>query len=342
MTRPPRRLTRIALFTAGVVMMGYGAAVALTGVQTIGHFGFSFEDGPELLDQLLFQATVPMALWFGGGAFMGYFGSRLYNRSRRYGLRLAADIEAIDTRPPILYLRSFADDAQTEQPAKFNISFIPLWGMRTHEESLVDILSSAGPVIAVGRPGEELPEIGAARFYVEADQWHRRVAEEIERASFVVLRPQVTEGLIWESEHLVQSVQPAKLLILVTKSDAYEAFARRGASFPRGLPPESFGIGPGILRGDPSCDINGLVCFEADWTARFLDIKSLWSARRALRRAFGSLCKTAGIEGVRDPFSARVRRFAARAAAIVLALALGGPLAYSMYQFDDVIYHRLN
>jgi hypothetical protein len=40
----------------------------------------------------------------------------------------------------------------------------------TQEEQLVEALKPAGPVVAVGRPGERLPPVGARRIYLVDDE----------------------------------------------------------------------------------------------------------------------------------------------------------------------------
>ena len=50
-----------------------------------------------------------------------------------------------------------------------------LISVRTPEQELADILEHVGPVVAVGKPGEPLPELGAARLYVSHDEWQGKV-----------------------------------------------------------------------------------------------------------------------------------------------------------------------
>jgi hypothetical protein len=73
-------------------------------------------------------------------------------------------IELIKTNPraPVLYLRSFNDDASVDYTGSVN----PLGPRRTVEMRLAKALMSVGPVISIGHPGERLPELGANRFYV--------------------------------------------------------------------------------------------------------------------------------------------------------------------------------
>ena len=70
----------------------------------------------------------------------------------------ALRVPIYDSRPHVLYLRSFQTDAST--PFKVLAS-----GFTTEEEQLADVLRPLGEMVAIGRPGESLPTPGAARTY---------------------------------------------------------------------------------------------------------------------------------------------------------------------------------
>lgn len=71
-------------------------------------------------------------------------------------------------------------------------------GMQTEEEQLAEVMDQVGPFLAVGKPGESLPEVGAARIYVGDDEWQHRVSELMSQARLVVLRAGETANLWWE------------------------------------------------------------------------------------------------------------------------------------------------
>src|SRR5581483_254168 len=131
----------------------------------------------------------------------------LSRRARRHLALSAAERQALDPRPPVLYLRSFAADEQTAQETE---SF----GGKTEEELTADFFGAFGPVVAIGRPGERLPENGASRLYVEDARWQQVVAEYMARSALVILRLGTTLGFWWELERSTKTLDPTKLVIL--------------------------------------------------------------------------------------------------------------------------------
>ena len=68
---------------------------------------------------------------------------------------------------PIFYLRSFALDEEVGRPSILEL-FLNAQPANP-EQTMTKALGRCGPVIAIGRPGEKLPALGAARFYVAQD-----------------------------------------------------------------------------------------------------------------------------------------------------------------------------
>ena len=98
---------------------------------------------------------------------------KLIQLGRRLQVPTADEVLARDARPPVLYLRSFRDDDATH-------AVFERWLLRLNyrsEEELAATFAEVGPLVAVGRPGEVLPHLGAARFYFRDDEWKDRVAE---------------------------------------------------------------------------------------------------------------------------------------------------------------------
>lgn len=80
-----------------------------------------------------------------------------------------------------------------------------MFGSRV-EECIVDDLQQLGSVVAIGRPGETLPELGASRLYARDDEWQSRVLEMLHRASAVVLVAGDSQGVKWELREVLSSV----------------------------------------------------------------------------------------------------------------------------------------
>jgi len=102
----------------------------------------------------------------------------------------------------------------------------------SHEQVLTNKLAAVGPVIAIGRPGEKLSTLGAARLYIGDDEWQETVSELVDRAVLIVLRIGGTGGLFWEVERLAHKVDPKRVLFYeprafsVNVEDAYESFKK--------------------------------------------------------------------------------------------------------------------
>jgi hypothetical protein len=198
-------------------------------------------------------------LWF---FFSFIIGSILIWR-RRLLLKSASKALSEDQRPPILYLRSFQDDDITSRPIRE--SALPF--SFTEEEYLVEMLNDFGPCIAIGQPGEKLPDLGAARIYVADDQWQEKVRELLVSSRLVVLRAGKTKNFLWEVEQSIKSVNPRNIIILIPRMKNVYSWFRKLAnrSFPRALP-ETIGE-PSLFSGIAS--LHGYIYFDEDWTPHF-------------------------------------------------------------------------
>lgn len=153
---------------------------------------------------------------------------------------------------PVVYLRSFADDSRAGRR----------YGALTEEEQLGKALAWIGPLLAIGRPGEELPYVGAQRIYVANEEWQGRITELLNHARLVVLRTGSTEGFEWELERALTSLPPDRLLLVVddtTEWRATLAAIARHAGHP---------LRRARLRGWPIGGVRGLVMFGPNWAPR--------------------------------------------------------------------------
>jgi hypothetical protein len=169
---------------------------------------------PQLLHLIGRRVTRPL---FEAAARAAY-------KSRRYRSVDAGALLAADSRPPILVLRSFADD-ERQMLTSDDVHWIGKSG-KTFEEILTARLQSFGPVIAIGRPGELIPSAGAAREYVGDADWRGRVHELIRAAAAIVVIAGKTNNLMWELQTIEGAGATAKTLIVVPADSKAEAADR--------------------------------------------------------------------------------------------------------------------
>jgi hypothetical protein len=145
-------------------------------------------------------------------------GGRGLRASREY-LRVSIEqAQATDPRPPVLFLRSFRDDAVALSPPKSGVAF-RLFNYAERNKSLDELLleegTSLGPVVALGNPTDALPPYGAARGYFQDSDWQKMVAQLIEQAIAIVICVDDTESLWWEIKFVVEHQYLEKTLILL-------------------------------------------------------------------------------------------------------------------------------
>jgi hypothetical protein len=156
-------------------------------------------------------------------------GFTVAKRGERLLLPDAETLRRIDPRPPILYLRSFADE---EMVARMFSSFGIRRDIRestTFEEFAIRVIGKYGPVIALGRPEEDLPPFGAAREYVAGHEWRAAFGRLVHEARRVVLVLGVTEGLKTEIQLIVRERLGKKLVVLIPPLSINEKQRRWGA-----------------------------------------------------------------------------------------------------------------
>ncbi len=142
--------------------------------------------------------------------------------------------------------------------------------VNTEEEQLTEVLSEIGPFIAIGRPGERLPTIGASRMYVTDAEWRARVLELMSAARLVTIRAGSTQGIWWEIETAVRTLQPEKLVFLLPYTKAqYEVFRQKAESYLPCRLPEY--ISPEIAIGS----LRGILYFGPGWKPHYGAIKKL-------------------------------------------------------------------
>lgn len=86
---------------------------------------------------------------------------------------------------------------------------------RPLEVPLVAAFREVYPVVTLGRPGERLPALGAARLYLNDDGWRRRVEELIASARLVIVVAGASPGLLWEVQAILQAEALRKTVLYV-------------------------------------------------------------------------------------------------------------------------------
>jgi len=279
---------------------------------------------------------IVMALAAYGLALIGW---RLWRRSRQHEA-LDADVAmALDPRPPVLYLRSFRDDGVSlaaQQGGAWRRRLMTALQLPAPEEQMARILSRIGPLVAIGKPGEALPELGAARLYVAHDRWQHKVSELMQRAALVVVRVGTSPGVLWEIEQALQHLRRQRLVLVVLGDTAIapELIARLapvlGGQLDQALPqPAPQGLQLLRWRRQPR-RLGGLVCFDAAGQAAAIAVHQhsvpLWKAfslgallgsRKPMELAWQQVFERT------LPIQPQGQRHASRALAVVLALWLG-------------------
>jgi hypothetical protein len=83
------------------------------------------------------------------------------------------------------------------------------------EESIADQLRPFGPLVAIGKPGETLPQLGASRNYYSGSEWQAAALELMREAVLIVVIAGLSPGLRWELEALAHAGHQSKLLVLM-------------------------------------------------------------------------------------------------------------------------------
>lgn len=226
----------------GIGIYGLVAAIALYFVELL--------RSRSRLPLIIFPVLLAFAI------LLTFIALRSLGRAKRFEASTGERVLVEDRRPPVVYLRSFKDDARAA-----NRVGMASFRVNTEEGELADLVKHIGPLVAIGQPGEELPFFGAARVYVGQDEWQKRVRQLLSNAPMVILRAGSTAGLGWEVEQCASHVMPQRLVVLVPlKRSDYEEFQGKVQGFFPCRLPEYKGrwLGATTLRA--------VLYFDDDWT----------------------------------------------------------------------------
>jgi hypothetical protein len=83
------------------------------------------------------------------------------------------------------------------------------------EESIADRFRPFGPLVAIGKPGEALPQLGASRNYYSDAEWQAAALGLMRDSLLIVVIAGVSPGLRWELEAIARAGHQSKLLVLM-------------------------------------------------------------------------------------------------------------------------------
>jgi len=213
-----------------------------------------------------------------------------------------------DTRPPVLYLRSFKDDEKIARA----IAFYSI------EQEMKVALFEIGPFIAMAEPDKPGPiDPGAARLRLHDDAWQQEVGKEMSRAAFVIMRCGQSHGFWWELSEAPKRVKPERLVLLLPAEDEqlYEQVRERSRQWlPCELPEYKPGKWPFSARG-------AIVYFEPDWTPHLLKLKTVW-LRQTFWNVFSAVLKI-GLRPVYEQLGVEWKRPPVQPLQILYWLVLG-------------------
>jgi len=132
-------------------------------------------------------------------------------RIRRNYTLPADKVLSLDTRQPVLFLRSFVAD------------YARLWGKgvvgklrrRSIDEAIAPLAMAIGPFVAIANPDSKLPQLGAAKTYYTNDTWQGAIVGWVATAQMIVMVAGRTEGTEWELGHIFENKADSKLVVII-------------------------------------------------------------------------------------------------------------------------------
>jgi hypothetical protein len=225
-----------------------------------------------------------------------YWGAKAVSLARRASTPIAQKVNSGDQRRPVLFLRRFCADSKTSV-IRTGKELSSIWfNTRTEEELIAEVMNEVGVCVAVGRPGERMPQLGFSRIYVSDDKWQDTVLEQMRLAQLVILmaassseRLDAGAGFLWELQNAVELVRPERLLFLIPADRDDERYLRQIAQplLPRPLPDVP---AESIF---PARSFRAVLYFTPDWTPCYARPGTATHFRRTLGQAITPTLKLA-------------------------------------------------
>ncbi|CAN0505465.1 unnamed protein product, partial [Phaeothamnion confervicola] len=102
------------------------------------------------------------------------------------------------------------------------------------EEVISQFIGGVGPFVAIGKPGEPLPQLGAARAYLPDDGWQEVVLRWMNESRAILMVAGLTKWVDWELQQVVLHGYTSKLIVLFPP-DSVENQILRTSKFAAGL-----------------------------------------------------------------------------------------------------------
>jgi hypothetical protein len=133
------------------------------------------------------------------GVFL-YRAATALRLSKRINSEGALEALGNDPRRPIIYLRPFALDGV--------VSWWDPDNKNSKEQIIAQQWSEKGPFIAIGKPGEIAPELGAARLYISDLRWKEVASIMLSEAQVILFRPASMSYLSGSEWEFLQCLDP--------------------------------------------------------------------------------------------------------------------------------------
>ena len=275
-----RRIRAVSLMTVALVMVLFGFQMLMVNALSSQQPQVTANGSP---------LAAQVFLWLGIALVAS--GTVAYRYARRLGSIEARQLMIRDTRPPVLYLRSFGDDDLKLWTGalgrRFFIERFAPDRFDTFEEVLVRHLSLFGPVIALNPPGTTLPPMGAARATLDPAEWQSTVAIWMERSAQIVFSApprSITQGLLWEFNEVSVNKYWDKSIIVIPPIPS-RALSERWCEF---LPACQAILPSKFSHPADTHNILLLASRDGRWTTIIARRKSEWSYSAALKHVLSN------------------------------------------------------
>jgi hypothetical protein len=151
-----------------------------------------------------------------GGAIIALTGASIVTYGRR--LRLVNVSESSShglATATVVYLRPFRDERSSAHPGAW-LSSLYAFSVETEEEQMVIALNETfGECLAIARPDDRVPLLGAKRILARGDQWLETVKEWLGRAKVAIVRVSDSPGISAELKAVCSLLRPEQIVLLV-------------------------------------------------------------------------------------------------------------------------------